>query len=154
MFGGSCQFDSTTNLPNENCHFFPDGDNSNIKSSLMAAPFLSTLKHFCKDTETVLHHDIYKPNKQNFMCGQKSTWEIIRENEDFQMEEFKPRNVSTNTTFTVVQPELARFTLVLDRSTSMQNKGRDRFKRLKQSSKRWIQYELKTGSKLGIVSFW
>ena len=58
MSGGSCSFDPETNLPDGNCLFFPDGDNSNIKTSMMAAPFLDSVDYFCEDSETVYHHVI------------------------------------------------------------------------------------------------
>ena len=150
--GGTCQFDPETNLPDANCAFFPNSDNDDIKSSMMAAPFLKSVDHFCEDTETTYHHDIYKPNKHNFMCNQKSTWDIVMESPDFQgvSPALKP---APQTKFKILQPNTARYTLVLDKSTSMGNDNPTRFDRLKQSSKRWIQYELKTNSKLGITSF-
>ena len=49
--GGTCSFDPQTNLPDGNCVFVANGDNSNIKSSYMAAPFLKSVDHFCKNTE-------------------------------------------------------------------------------------------------------
>ncbi len=41
--GGSCKFDPQTNLPNANCIFVPGGDNSKIRSSYMALPFLENV---------------------------------------------------------------------------------------------------------------
>ena len=153
--GGTCQFDPETNLPDANCAFFPNSDNDEIKSSLMAAPFLKSVDHFCEDTETTYHHDMYKPNKQNFMCNQKSTWDIIMESTDFEgVSPLNTTNPVPKTKFKILQPDTARYTLVLDRSNSMTDNGRKRFQMLKQSSKRWIQNELKTSSKLGITSFW
>ena len=57
IFGGQCTFDDEDGanmeggeyqgdgkgLPNEDCIFVPDGDNSNIYSSIMAAPFLASV---------------------------------------------------------------------------------------------------------------
>ena len=73
--GSTCSLDPQTNLPDENCVFIPIGDNSAIKSSYMAAPFLESVDHFCKNTEQTYHHDIYKPTKHNstmwiFLCLQ------------------------------------------------------------------------------------
>ena len=42
--GDGCKYDSITGMPDENCIFYPDGDNSGIISSLMAAPFLETVR--------------------------------------------------------------------------------------------------------------
>ena len=60
MFGGPCTFDDDDDdndlrdggeytddqkgLPNEDCIFVPDGDNSNVYSSIMAAPFLASVQ--------------------------------------------------------------------------------------------------------------
>jgi hypothetical protein len=41
--GGSCKFDPQTNLPNANCIFVPGGNNSKIRSSYMALPFLENV---------------------------------------------------------------------------------------------------------------
>ena len=65
--GGTCTFDPETNLPDENCLFYPSAtNNENIRSSFMSAPFLKALDNFCNSSE-LHHHDIYKPNKHNFM---------------------------------------------------------------------------------------
>lgn len=152
--GGSCRFDPATNLPDENCIFIPRGDNSDVRSSYMSTPFLENVDHFCEHTETTFHHDRYLPNKQNFMCNQRSTWEVIEQNIDFMMVGFKPMNTSLSpppTTFTILQPDDGRFTLVLDRSGSMEDQ--DRWIRLVQSSTRWIEFDIKAGTQLGITSF-
>ena len=82
--GGTCNFDPQTNLPDADCVFVANGDNSDIRSSYMTAPFLESVDHFCLNTENEYHHDIYKPNKHNMMCDYTSVWEIIRNNPDFE----------------------------------------------------------------------
>ena len=121
----------------------------------MSAPFLKMLDNFCNSstTESHYHHDIYKPNKHNFMCNQKSTWQVIMESPDFIDVIPKNSEFEFNTTFKILRPDDARFTLVLDRSGSMEDHDRKRLQRLKQSSIRWIKYELKLNSQLGITSF-
>ena len=153
--GGSCTLDPQTNLPDANCVFIASGDNSNVKSSYMAAPFLESVDHFCQNTEVDYHHDIYKPNKQNTMCDYTSVWDIIIGNSDFT--NVKPMNnsyeVPPETKYEILKPaEGGRFVLVLDRSGSMEKKA-DRLDRLKQSSIRWITYDVKNGTEIGITSF-
>ena len=64
VYGGSCNFDPDTNLPDENCIFVPNLESSGaIRSSYMATPFLNSVDHFCRNTEVEFHHDIYKPTK-------------------------------------------------------------------------------------------
>ena len=119
----------------------------------MAAPFLESVDHFCKNTEVEYHHDIYKPTKHNSMCDYKSTWDVIIENEDFIG--VKPMNISIappETEFTIMYPDDGgRFVLVLDRSGSMNDKSR--MDRLKQSSTRWIEYDVTEGTQIGLASF-
>ena len=119
----------------------------------MAAPFLESVDHFCKNTEVEYHHDIYKPTKHNSMCDYKSTWDVIMENDDFI--NVQPMNITNNapeTKFTILYPDDGgRFVLVLDRSGSM--KEESRMERLKQSSTRWIEYDVTEGTQIGLTSF-
>ena len=153
--GGSCNLDPQTNLPDANCVFVASGDNSNVKSGYMAAPFLESVDHFCQNTEVDYHHDIYKPNKQNTMCDYTSVWEIILRNADFT--NVKPMNnteVPPATKFEILAPaEGGRIVLVLDRSASMDMNGHDRMDRVKQSSTRWIKYDVANGTEIGVTSF-
>ena len=119
----------------------------------MAAPFLESVDHFCKNTEVEYHHDIYKPTKHNSMCDYKSTWDVIMENDDFI--NVQPMNITDNapeTQFTILYPDDGgRFVLVLDRSGSMDEESR--MDRLKQSSTRWIEYDVTEGTQIGLTSF-
>ena len=118
----------------------------------MAAPFLKSVDHFCNDTETTFSHDSYKPNKHNFMCNRRSTWDVISHSKDLNGVQPMKNETAPETIFNILQPnEVGRYTLVLDRSGSMQDA--DRLERLQRSSIRWINFDLKTNSKLGIVSF-
>ena len=109
------------------------------------------MDHFCKDTETEFPHNPLRPNKQNAMCDRKSTWTIISGNEDFK--NVNPMDAVTppETTFKVLRPGDERFVFVLDVSGSMATS--DRIGRLKQSSERWVNYEVRDGSQVGLTSF-
>ena len=121
---------------------------------MMAAPFLKSVDHFCNDTEIVFAHDSYKPNKHNFMCNRRSTWDVISHSKDLNGVKPMTNETAPKTIFNILQPNaVGRYTLVLDRSGSMAMNNNHRLERLKQSSIRWINWELKTNSKLGIVSF-
>ena len=120
----------------------------------MAAPFLESVDHFCKNTEVEYHHDIYKPTKHNSMCDYRPTWDVIIENEDFI--DVNPMTVPPpETEFKIMYPDDGgRFVLVLDRSGSMDdNADETRMDRLKQSSTRWIQYDVAIGTQIGLTSF-
>ena len=149
--GGSCLFDPATNLPDENCFFVATGDNSQISSSLLATPFLKSTKYFSTPDDKCFD----KPTKHNALCKYQSVWEVIEKNNDFNGGNFKPMNASNpapDTTFEIIQPDKGgRFVLVLDKSGSMDDENR--MERLKQSSTRWIKYDLEEGNKLGVVRF-
>ena len=149
--GGSCQFDPETNLPNENCLFFANGENYNIKASFLAASFLKSMEFFRMPSEVSCED---KPTKQNALCKYQSVWNVILKNNDF-LGDFNPMDPSKpapETTFEILQPdEGGRFVLCLDKSGSM--KDHNRMDRLKQSSTRWIKYDLAEGNKLGVVHF-
>ena len=55
------------------------------------------------------------------------------------------------TTFKVLRPGDERFVFVLDVSGSMADS--DRIGRLKQSSQRWVNFEVRDGSQVGVTSF-
>ena len=86
------------------------------------------------------------------MCNRRSTWDVVKNGKDFKGIRPMTDEKSPKTTFRIVQPQSsARYVLVLDRSGSM--KDNNRMTRLKQSAEKWIKYDLKLNSKLGITSF-
>ena len=117
----------------------------------MAAPFLSSVDHFGNPNS--YDHDISKPTKHNAMCDYRPDWDVIIDNVDFvNVEAMDTTNPPPETTFQLLYPdEAGRFVLVLDRSGSMQDEAR--LDRLKQSSTRWIQYNVADGTQIGITSF-
>ena len=117
----------------------------------MAAPFLSSVDHFGNPNS--YDHDISKPTKHNSMCNYRPDWYLIKHNVDFiNVEAMDTTNPPPETAFQVLYPdEAGRFVLVLDRSGSMDQYYR--MDRLKQSSIRWIQYDVADGTQIGITSF-
>ena len=111
----------------------------------------SKLDQFCNDTETSFAHNPYRPNKQNKICDRKSTWSVIIANEDFVGVTPMDAETPPETTFKILRPQDERFVFVLDRSGSMATS--DRIGRLIQSSSRWVKYEVRDGSQVGITSF-
>jgi hypothetical protein len=109
------------------------------------------LDKFCNDTETLYPHNPFRPNKHNAMCDQKSTWSVIIGNEDFVGVTPMDAETAPETTFKILRPEDERFVFVLDVSGSMLEF--DRIERLKQSSNRWVKYEVRGGSQVGVTSF-
>ncbi len=58
--GGSCGYDPSTDLPNQNCVFVGDGDNSEMEGSVMAAHFVNKVINgkkgmFCKLCSNNIH---------------------------------------------------------------------------------------------------
>ena len=86
------------------------------------------------------------------MCNRRSTWDVVKNGKDFKGIGPMTDDNSPTTTFRIVQPQSsARYVLVLDRSGSMNTNAR--MEKLKQSAEKWIKYDLKLKSKLGITSF-
>lgn len=140
-------------MPDENCYFYLDGANEDVRSSYMALTITENLDHFCESFDSDFIHDDARPTKHNFMCRGKPVWQVIQESEDFQNGQLKPypHPVPPDTKFQVVRPEEARFMMVLDVSTSMND--HNRLKRLMKSSEDWIKFDVRDGSQVGIVSF-
>ena len=87
------------------------------------------------------------------MSHYRSTWDVITDNDDFiNVTPLNTSNPVPETDFKILYPDDGgRFVLVLDRSGSM--KDESRMERLKQSSTRWIEYDVDVGTQIGITSF-
>ena len=112
------------------------------------------MNQFCDGTETGFPHKSYRPNKHNVMCNRESTWDVIKNSPDFENARPMP-GTPPETTFNVYRQQDERFVFVLDVSGSM-NEGVDdvsRIMRLIQSSVRWVTYEVRDGSLVGVTKF-
>ncbi|XP_037355195.1 calcium-activated chloride channel regulator 4-like [Talpa occidentalis] len=148
--GGSCtdspcKIDSTTNLYEKGCQFFPDQDQIET-ASIMFMQAIDSVTAFC----TKKKHNREAPTLQNKMCNARSTWEVISASEDFQ-----------NTTPIVAPPPSPFFSLlriservvclVLDKSGSMGNY--DRLNRMNQAAKHFLMEIIESESFVGMVHF-
>ena len=106
-------------LPDSHCYFFPKAE-STVASSYMALPFLDSVSDFCDETETNLHHAEI-PTKHNLYCDGRSTWDVIKENEDFvDVNPPNPDISNTDPSFRVVQSKNPKYVVLMDVSTTCQ----------------------------------
>ena len=87
------------------------------------------------------------------MCDRKATWTIISESEDLINAKPLVAEIPPETTFKVLRPGDERFVFVLDVSGSMDDQTPTRIGRLQQSSERWLRYEVRDGSQVGVATF-
>ena len=91
------------------------------------------------------------PNKQNTLCNQQSTWDVVIQSPDIDLGAQGTWEIAPDTDFEILRPDEGKFVLVLDKSGSME--ANDRIDYLRQSIMRWIQHDIDSGSKLGLVQF-
>jgi len=152
--GGHCTNNPSTGLPDDDCIFVASGP-ENLRSSVMAVPYLAGNDQWCDQTEA-RDHDDEIPTKQNAMCDGQSVMEVVMKHPDFSG--FQPRinltgEVDTTPTFKLIRPSAtAAFSFVLDVSGSMDG---DKISRMKQGVRSVmtsnIDYQKNTG--IGVVSF-
>ncbi|XP_003479101.1 calcium-activated chloride channel regulator 4-like [Cavia porcellus] len=141
----NCKINSTSKLYEKDCQFFPDKVQTE-KASIMFMQSIDSVVEFCNEK----NHNREAPSLQNLKCNYRSTWEVIRESEDF-----------TNTTAMETPPPPPTFSLlrirdrivclVLDKSGSMA--GSDRLNRMNQAAKLFLQQIVENGSWVGMVHF-
>ena len=115
------------------------------------------MNDFCEIATGEVHkHDWFGPTRQNVMCYGQSTWEVIRQSEDF--DELIPKDASAppETTFRILQPgSSTRYVLILDKSRSMKDPDEcRRIDRLKEAAKKFVSYDVPDGDQVGVVAFW
>ncbi|XP_004639373.1 calcium-activated chloride channel regulator 4 [Octodon degus] len=148
--GGSCvtrrcRIDPTTKLYEKGCQFFPNKDQKE-KTSIMFMQSIDSVVEFCNEKS----HNQEAPSLQNLKCHYRSTWEVIRESEDYKnttvMEETPPAP-----TFSLLRISDRIVCLVLDKSGSMG--GSDRLNRMNQAAKHFLLQTVENGSWVGMVQF-
>ncbi|XP_077546571.1 calcium-activated chloride channel regulator 1-like isoform X2 [Haemaphysalis longicornis] len=121
-------------------------------SSIMFMPYLKGVSEFCDNADK--KHNAFAPNKHNHLCNRKSTWEVIRSNEDFigLSAAYPSENVRVN--FKEVQKRngiLGRIIFVLDVSGSMDTDNR--IGHLKVAASHFVQVLIPDEIEVGLVTF-
>ncbi|XP_029801668.1 calcium-activated chloride channel regulator 1 [Suricata suricatta] len=141
----SCKVDKVTGLYEEGCEFIPSKLQT-VKASIMFSQSIDSVVEFC----TEKNHNKEAPNLQNQKCNLRSTWEVIRDSEDFK----KTTPMTTQPpkpTFSLLQIGQRIVCLVLDKSGSMSNG--DRLNRMNQAGKLFLLQTIEQGSWVGMVTF-
>ncbi|XP_047422084.1 calcium-activated chloride channel regulator 1 [Sciurus carolinensis] len=141
----SCRIDKLTGMYEKDCEFIPQRQQTE-KASIMFAQSINSVVEFC----TEQNHNAEAPNLQNQKCNLRSTWEVIRESEDFK----KTTPMTTqppNPTFSLLQIGERIVCLVLDKSGSMSNDNR--LNRMNQAGKLFLLQTVEQGSWVGMVMF-
>ncbi|XP_049513415.1 calcium-activated chloride channel regulator 1-like [Dermacentor silvarum] len=152
--GGKCSIDDRCRFVEGCMVTFQQPSWNPVESSIMFMPYLANVSQFCDNRDGPNIHNPFAPSKQNDLCKQQSTWEVISGNADFQKLSSPDPSKSIHVTFEEAQQkeDLApRVVLVLDVSGSMVDFGRLGF--LKEAARRYIS-DIKDGSRrLAIIEF-
>ncbi|XP_071106743.1 calcium-activated chloride channel regulator 1-like [Haliotis cracherodii] len=139
----------------DDCSYRPDARRTKSVSSIMDRVSIRSIVDFCDDDQsnTAKVHNREAPNKHNRMCGQRSTWAVISETEDFKEGNNRPRDgIDTTPTIKIVKATTKRrVALVLDTSGSMLNE--DKLTRLRQTASNFIMNGVDSDADVGVVSF-
>ncbi|XP_036112336.1 calcium-activated chloride channel regulator 4 isoform X1 [Molossus molossus] len=140
-----CKINSTTQLYEKNCQFFPDKEQIE-KTSIMFMQSIDSVVEFCNEK----NHNRDAPNLQNKMCQSRSTWEVISISEDFKnttrMEKSPPPPA-----FSLLRIRERIVCLVLDKSGSMGDYNR--LNRMNQAAKLFLLQTIENGTWVGMVHF-
>lgn len=143
----ACGRDSKTGLYEPKCEFIPDKLQT-ARASIMFMQNLNSVVEFC----TEKNHNTEAPNRQNIMCGRRSTWDVIKESADFQN---APPMTETEAppppTFSLLQSRWQVVCLVLDKSGSMDSE--DRLIRMNQAAELYLTQIVEKKSMVGLVTF-
>ncbi|XP_077547782.1 calcium-activated chloride channel regulator 1-like [Haemaphysalis longicornis] len=152
--GGRCKIDTKCQFDKDCVVTSRQPGEEPVESSVMFMPYIANVSQFCDQNNGVRRHNPLAPNKQNALCQQRSTWEVISGNADFKSLPRPDTSKRIEVTFQEEQQkeDLAqRVVLVLDVSGSMDDY--DRLKFLKDAATRYIN-DIKDGTqRLAIVTF-
>ncbi|XP_032883726.1 calcium-activated chloride channel regulator 1-like [Amblyraja radiata] len=141
----NCTINDRTGWYDKGCNFNPDKVQTG-SSSIMYNQGLENVVEFCDETT----HNTVAPNMQNQMCDYRSTWEVIKESEDFK-NAHSTHNGSVQPTITLLQAKGRVLCLVLDISGSMSRENR--INRVRQAAEIFLLQVVEPGSLVGIVTF-
>ncbi|KAM9244361.1 calcium-activated chloride channel regulator 1-like [Dugong dugon] len=141
----TCRPDRVTGQYEKECEFIPEKQQTE-EASIMFAQSIDSVVEFC----TEQNHNKEAPNMQNQKCNLRSTWEVIRDSEDYK--KTTPMNTQPpEPTFSLLQIGQRIVCLVLDKSGSMLTG--DRLNRLKQAGQLFLLQTVEQGSWVGMVAF-
>ncbi|XP_049513445.1 calcium-activated chloride channel regulator 3A-1-like [Dermacentor silvarum] len=124
-----------------------------VISSIMFMPYIDGVSDFC-DKDGDKRHNAHAPNKHNHLCGRKSTWEVISDNEDFKGLASADLSKKVDVTFTEVQKRegtIGRVIFALDLSSSMSRNNR--IGHLKDAASHSLREIIPDGLEVGLVTF-
>ncbi|XP_071484709.1 calcium-activated chloride channel regulator 1-like [Diadema antillarum] len=142
--GMTCLKDSNRRV-DEDCVFTPESGQTTSSSLLFGSHCVDSIYQFCNESQ----HNYEADNLQNYHCGRKSAWEVMRKTGDFTCEDTfpDPSQVDTEPSFTILQQPVRRVVLVLDIS------GTNRIDKVIQSADIFIRHYIPAGSHLSIIIF-
>uniref|UniRef100_A0A8D2JCN4 Chloride channel accessory 2 n=1 Tax=Varanus komodoensis TaxID=61221 RepID=A0A8D2JCN4_VARKO len=144
---GNCVIDQGTGLLKEGCVFMHN-KNQNVSSSIMYMQSLSSVFEFCD----ARNHNTEAPSPQNRMCSYRSTWDVIRNSDDFQfLLPLRSNSFPAPPTFSLLQATDRVLCLVLDFSISM-NKN-NWLNQMRQAVESYLLQIVEENSHVGIVTF-
>ncbi|XP_063442696.1 calcium-activated chloride channel regulator 4A-like [Mytilus trossulus] len=146
----NCKLDSK-GKPESDCSFAADSGSKAI-ASMMGHAYISSISQFCDSDSTgeKTKHNAEAPNMQNDKCSGQSSWDIIKQHNDYKAT--SPGNEFDNTRPEIIlqQTQISgRFCLLIDVSGSMENFIDD----AKDALTTVIKTILPNESYVGIVSF-
>lgn len=145
----SCDLDT----PEADCTFTPNIEQrENITSSLLATPFIATVRTFCDDA----NHVPTAPTKHNLLCNKRSTWDVISKHPDISTTasgDFQG-NISYSIQHSTTDPSSDRFVFLLDVTEKMGPKGLfHRWEYLRDAVRQFIMTKAADGSQVAVISF-
>ncbi|XP_003479102.1 calcium-activated chloride channel regulator 4-like [Cavia porcellus] len=141
----NCKINSTSKLYEKDCQFFPDKVQTE-KASIMFMQSIDSVVEFCNEK----NHNREAPSLQNLKCNYRSTWEVIRESEDFNSTT-PMKGLPPPPTFSLLRINERIVCLVLDKSGSMALDKR--LTRMNQAAKFFLLQIVENGSWVGMVEF-
>ncbi|XP_077547803.1 calcium-activated chloride channel regulator 1-like [Haemaphysalis longicornis] len=150
--GGRCSVDGNCRIVGDCTVEISQPAGTPVESSIMFVPYVANVSKFC-EKDGHRRHNRFAPNMQNEICNQRSTWEVISENNDF--EGLPKPDVAKQIQVTFEEKQQKddlgqRVVLVLDLSGSMD--GYNRLKFLQLAVTRYIS-DIEDSYRLAIVTF-
>ncbi|XP_054706692.1 calcium-activated chloride channel regulator 1-like [Uloborus diversus] len=131
----------------DSCRPIPvSGQNTGVESSLLTRYNFPKMKQFCDGKQ--FPHDRDVPSKQNALCKDQSTWEVINRNSDFKHKRKVPPT-SITPTFKYILETDVRIIVAIDTSNNMDLN--DRMEMAKNAFAYFILNDVPFNTKVGII---